>query len=105
MSKFTLIVLFPVAGTGAIAGLTSPGPLSRCRADLSNETAMASSIAPRRCLFVGLQPCPPFRPVTTAARPQDTLLWNAEVQYVCRNAARQSYGQQIRGSAAPFGFP
>jgi len=31
---------------------------------------------------------------------QDMLLWKAEVQYVCRNAARQSYGQQIRGSAA-----
>jgi len=45
---------------------------------------------------------PALRPVTTAARPQDTLLWNAEVQYVCRSAARQSYGQQIRGSAAPL---
>jgi hypothetical protein len=27
----------------------------------------------------------------------DMLLWNAEVQYVCRNAARQSHGSQIRG--------
>jgi hypothetical protein len=34
---------------------------------------------------------------------EDMLLWNAEVQYVCRNAARQSYGQQIRGLAATSG--
>jgi hypothetical protein len=27
----------------------------------------------------------------------DMLLRNAEVQYVCRNAARQSHGSQIRG--------
>jgi hypothetical protein len=35
---------------------------------------------------------------------EDMLLWNAEVQYVCRNAARQSYGQQIRGLAASSGL-
>jgi hypothetical protein len=35
---------------------------------------------------------------------QDMLLWNAEVQYVCRDAARQSYGQQIRGLAGTHGF-
>jgi hypothetical protein len=28
---------------------------------------------------------------------EDMLLRNAEVQYVCRNAARQSHGSQIRG--------
>jgi hypothetical protein len=32
------------------------------------------------------------------------LLWDAEVQYVCRNAARQSYGQQIHGPAASCGL-
>jgi hypothetical protein len=31
----------------------------------------------------------------------DMLLWNAEVQYVCRNAARQSHGSQIRGPNRP----
>jgi hypothetical protein len=31
------------------------------------------------------------------------LLWKAEVQYVCRNAARQLYGQQIRGPRRYFG--
>ena len=31
------------------------------------------------------------------------LLWDAEVQYGCRNVARQSYGQQIRGFAATSG--
>jgi hypothetical protein len=29
---------------------------------------------------------------------KEMLLWKAEVQYGCRNAARQSHGQQIRGS-------
>jgi len=28
------------------------------------------------------------------------LLWNAEVQYVCRNAARQSHGEYIRGGSS-----
>jgi len=40
---------------------------------------------------------PALQPVSPPAHPQDMLLWNAEVQYVCRNAARQSHGQQIRG--------
>jgi hypothetical protein len=31
----------------------------------------------------------------------DMLLRNAEVQYVCRNAARQSHGSQIRGPNSP----
>ena len=35
---------------------------------------------------------------------EDMLLWNAEVQYVCRNAARQSYGLQIRSPIATSGL-
>jgi hypothetical protein len=32
------------------------------------------------------------------------LLWNAEVQYVCRNAARQSRGIHFAAQAAIAGF-
>jgi hypothetical protein len=35
---------------------------------------------------------------------QDMLLRNAEVQYVCRNAARQSYGRYFAVPAASTGF-
>jgi hypothetical protein len=31
---------------------------------------------------------------------EDMLLWNAEVQYVCRNAARQSHGSSFAAVAA-----
>jgi hypothetical protein len=35
---------------------------------------------------------------------EDMLLRNAEVQYVCRNAARQSHGSSFAAVAAIAGF-
>ena len=47
---------------------------------------------------LALRPSPALRPVSIAVMSgEDMLLRNAEVQYVCRNAARQSHGSQIRG--------
>src|SRR5882757_2235262 len=40
---------------------------------------------------------PPAWPVPRQPVADDMLLRNAEVQYVCRNAARQSHGSPIRG--------
>jgi hypothetical protein len=109
MSNFKLIAVFSEAETGAAA---APGLLDRFRAELSNETPMALSRigakvapAPRRGYwFVRTSPSSPrLRPVTTPHVLEDMLLWNGEVQYVCRHAARQSYGRLIAAAAAWFG--
>jgi len=97
--------LLPAVGTGAISGsgLISPDLVALVRADLSNETPMGS-LPDRRdmhggavalfgslgfshaCLAAGYHGCTPL----------DMLLPDAEVQYVCRYAARQSHGRSIR---------
>jgi hypothetical protein len=52
--------------------------------------------------MVGLVTFPPaaMGSLTSKGRRQDVLLRQAEVQYGCRDAARQSYGQHIREPAA-----
>src|ERR1700743_2457462 len=73
ISNFKLISLFPLFGPGVyrlFPGLAGPIGL-----DLTT-TGLAAGFHRRHVL-------------------EDMLLWSAEVQYVCRNAARQSYGQQI----------
>src|SRR6476660_9833210 len=69
ISNFKLIFLLPAVGTGAL----SPASLSS---------------GPAACFAAGFD---------RQHAPQDMLLRNAEVQYVCRNAARQSHGSPIRG--------
>src|ERR1043166_4833624 len=92
------MALLSAVGTGAISapGLMSSSPLIRFRADLSNETPMGSlpdgtpRLAARRGYDAWTHPVP-------QSCPEDMLLRNAEVQYVCRHAARQSHGRSNRG--------
>src|SRR5436309_10792178 len=90
--------------TGFAVGLISNfiAVLPAAEADaglLAKETAMGilPGLArhPRPCLVGWASPAPVLRRVTTAARRQDTLLRDGEVQYVCRYAARQSHGRPI----------
>src|SRR5947208_405198 len=75
---------------------------------LSNETPMGflpvprpgAPLAPRRCLTKLWPPTSCANPVAAGLVSQhiaeDMLLRNAEVQYVCRNVARQSHGRPIQ---------
>src|SRR5882757_7788720 len=99
ISNFKLIPLLPAVGAGAISGA---GLAVRA---CSNETPMdfspglARNARPRRGAvgYAWASSIPVLRRVTTPASPEDMLLRNGEVQYVCRNAARQSHGRSIRG--------
>src|SRR5258708_4120380 len=105
ISNFKLIALLPAVGIGAVSG--SGVALRAC----SNETPMAFSridaLAPRA---VALLITPGLHLHLLRSRlpcrhvPQDMLLRKAEVQYVCRNAARQSHGRQIRGPRRLLGL-
>ena len=77
-----------ILDAGLLAAVTAMGHLP----DLGANRAVG---------WFGTSPHPVLRRVTTAARPQDTLLRDGEVQYVCRYAARQSHGRPIRRPRPP----
>src|SRR5262245_44850562 len=100
MSNFKLIP--PLAAVGA--GLVSSALPALFWADISNATAIGF-LPDRRArpwsdaaLFMTPGPAPLPQDV-----PEDMLLRNAEVQYVCRHAARQSHGRSNRGPRRSFG--
>src|SRR5207237_2645022 len=71
--------------------------------EAAEETAVGSLPDWReRCAaVVRASPHPVLRRVTTATCPEDMLLRDGEVQYVCRYAARQSHGRPIRRPQPP----
>jgi DNA-binding MarR family transcriptional regulator len=114
ISNFKLIVVLAPVGTGAVpdAGMASSGLLKRFRAVLSSETPIAF-LPDRRPSARISRPAALFLVVWASAmaasggripQPQvhkDKLLPDTEVQYVCRYAARQSYGRSNGGSSPP----
>src|SRR5215472_7136049 len=85
ISNFKLIPSLPAVETGAVSGTgpTPASPLDRLRADLSNEIPMGSlpnrRTCTRRVRFMTAGPA-----ALRLQVPEDMLLRNAEVQYVCR---------------------
>jgi hypothetical protein len=89
------MALLSAVETGAIsgAGLTSARPVSRFRADLSNETSI--DLLPAEAARFGAVYYAGLTDSTLQAALADTLLRDAEVQYVARHA-RLTLGWSIR---------
>jgi hypothetical protein len=85
------VMLPPLAG----AGLIFRAVLSETAMALSRMIALGPAKAKGAVYSFWTGPAPGL---SGDPDRQDMLLPNAEVQYVCRCAARQSHGQSMRGS-------